>query len=245
MLIAMVLWRLIGIGNDLIEKAARIDSIPIAGSMSLTASFVGKQFDHRFSESETTECEILGTKNIGKSQCEGRLISNVEQSKHHTSVRCILNGVIECDNTGKNGPAQIDSKTSTTFSAVKIVSFDGERFSTRPVELEVATALSITKVDTRLTGIKGVLVRRLAYAKAESTKQEAQAIAEALTKKRLAERIDDEFDIQLSNVNLALDVFRMSLLLTINREIRISTRCIDKDLEVAVVLVKSNQPWPK
>jgi hypothetical protein len=244
MLVGIVWWRLSELGNDQIGKAERIDSIPIAGSIWLTASFVGKQLDHRFSESEAIECEILGTKIAGKSQCTGSLVSNVEQAKQHASVRCILKGTIECDNAGKNGPAHIDSKTSTSFKAVKIVSFDGVRFNTRPVELEVETALSITKIDTRLTGIKGVLVKRLAYAKAESTKQEVKTIAEALTKKRLAERIDDEVESQLSNVNFALDVVRSSLLFTMNRELRISTRCIENDLEVKIVLLKPGQQFP-
>ena len=203
--VAIFMWRLAGIGGNEIAELKQNDQRPIGRStIWLPATLVSTQFDQTVSEEEFVECEILGTKISGVSRCTGSLVSIIEGAQGHTDIRCVLKGVIESENSGTNGPAKIDSTTSTSFAAIKIVRFDGLRFTTWPVELDVTTSMAITKVDTQLRGSKGVVVKRVASVRAEATKEEVRAIAEELTKRRLAEKIDREFERQLSQVNRAI-----------------------------------------
>jgi len=152
-----------------------------------------------------------------------------------------MKGVIESENTGTNGPVKINSTTSTSFTAIKIVRFDGVQLTTSPVKLDTITSLTITKVGTHLEGMKGVLVKRVAMVRAEATKEEVRGIAEELTKKSLSEKIEREFEKQLFHVNVTLRVCRQSLVKIGNRELQITTRCIDKEnLEVGIALVTSD-----
>ncbi len=230
------IWQLAGQGTQEIGKTDQMSPSAVASSFRLKSDFVETQFDQRFSNDEDVKCEILGTKIVGVSQTKGSLVAKIEQADGNARVQCTLKGLIECENKGKNGPAQIDSQTTSSFTAVKVVSFDGQRFTSRPTELHLETVVLITKVDTNLTGLKGVLVRRVASVQAEATKEEVRNIAEEMTKKRLVEKIDSEFESQLAPINSALQFCRSCFLSLGNREVQISTRSIDKDIEVAIVL---------
>ncbi len=205
--VAILMWRLAGMGGNDIAERKQNDQSPIGiSSIWLPATFVSRQFDQTVSKEEFVECEILGTKITGVSRCTGSLVSSIQGAQGHADIRCVLKGVIDSENSGTNGPAKIDSTSSSSFAAVKIVRFDGIRFTTWPVELDVTTSMAITKVDTQLRGSKGVVVKRVASVMAEATKEEARAIVEELTKKRLAEKIDREFERQLSQVNRAINL---------------------------------------
>ena len=207
----------------------------------LPATLVRSQIDQSVSEQEVVECEILGTKIVGVSRCKGTLVSNVDTGQGGAEIRCVLKGVIESENVGTNGPAKINSTTSTSFTAVKIVKFDGFQLTATPVELNVETTLAITGVETHLAGAKGVLVKRVAASRAQATKEEIRAVAEEMTKQKLGNKIDKAFEQQLSRVNLALKVCRHSLATFGNRELLILTRFSDQsNLEVGLGLMASN-----
>ena len=205
----------------------------------LPATVVSTQIDQSVSDQEIVQCEILGTKISGVSRCIGSLVSSIDAAQGRAEIRCVLEGTIESANTGTNGPAKIKSKTTTSFTAVKIVQFDGFQLTASPVELGTKTTLTITDVDTHLEGTKGVLVKRIAMVRAETTKEEVRTVVEEMTKKRLSEKIELEFEKQLSRANLALKVCHHCLERIGNRELRISTRQRDKaNLEVGIALAR-------
>ena len=242
--IAVILvWRLAILGQNPIAGLEHCDQNLIEGAtVWLPATLISRQIDQQFSEEEFVECEILGTKITGVSRCNGRLVTNMDAAQGRAEIRCVLKGVIESENTGTNGPAKIDSTTSTSFTAIKIVKFDGVQLTTSPVKLEIKTSLTMTNVGTHLEGMKAVLVKRIATARLEATKEEVRGVAEELTKKRLSEKIECEFEQQLSKVNLALKVCRQSLVKIGNRELQISTRQINEEtLEFGIKLVTSVQ----
>ena len=238
--VAMLLWQLTGAGREIVEIERSDQGLIGRSTIWLPATFVSMQFDQAVSKVEVVECEILGTTITGVSRFKGRLVSSIEGAQGHADIRCVLKGMIESEDIGTNGPAIITSSTSSSFAAIKILRFDGVGFTTWPVELNVATRLAIKNVDTHLKGIKGVVVKRIASARAEATQEEARGIAEKLTKNRLAERIDCEFERQLSQVNQVLTLGRASLVFIGIRDIRIATRRVEKRLEVGLVLATTN-----
>lgn len=238
--VAISMWRFAVLSGGEIADLEHRDRFAFERStIWLPAKFVSTQFDQSVSKEEIVHCEILGTKITGVSRCTGCLVSSIEGGKGSADIRCVLKGTIECDNMGRNGPANIDSTTSTSFSAIKIVRFDGIQLTTWPTELNVTTTLKITNVDTHLKGVKGIVVKRIAVDRVEATKEEVRAIAETLTKKRPAEKIDGEFERQLSHVNLAIKVCRTALAQIANREIQILTRISKENSEVGIALVTS------
>jgi len=242
-IVVVLVWRLTLLGQNPIAELEHRDRNLIDGStIWLPAALVSRQIDQQVSEEEFVRCEILGTKITGVSRCNGSLVSNIDAAQGRAEIHCVLNGVIESESTGTNGPAKINSTSSTSFTAIKIVKFDGVQLTTSPVKLDTETSLRITNVDTHLEGMKGVLVKRIATARAEATKEEVRGVADELTKKRLSEKIEHEFEKQLSQVNLALKVCRHSLVRIGNRELQISTRCINKaTLEFGIALVAAEQ----
>ncbi len=239
--VAVLLWRLTGMSPEIVELEQSERSSIERSTIWLPATIVSMQFDQDVSKEEVVECEILGTTISGVSRCNGILVSSIEGAQGHADIRCVLKGMIESEDIGTNGPAIITSSTSSSFVAIKTLRFDGVVFTTWPTELNVATRLEITKVDTHLKGIKGVVVKRIASARAEATQEEARGIAEKLTKNRLAERIDCEFERQLSQVNRVLTLGRASLVFIGVRDIRIATRHVEKRLEVGLVLATTSR----
>jgi len=236
-------WRLAILGQNPIPGPEHCDRDLIEGAtIWLPATLISRQIDQQFLEEEFVECEILGTKITGVSRCNGSLVSNMDAAQGRTEIRCVLTGVIGSENLGTNGPAKINSTTSTTFTAIKIVKFDGVQLTTLPVKLETKTSLTMTNVSTHLEGMKAVLVKRIATARVEATKEEVRSVAEELTKKRLSEKIERKFEQQLSRVNLALKICRQSLVKIGNRELQILTRHIDEaTLEFGIKLVTPDQ----
>lgn len=242
--VAVLMWRFTGAaGNDIAEPPPNNQSSITASTFWIPATFVRTKFDQPVYQEEVGECEILGTKITGDSRCSGSVVSSIEGGQRHVDVRSVVKGVIESENMGMNGPAKIDSITSTTFTATKIVRFEGMRLTTWPVEVTVETNLTITNIDTHLKGTKGVLVKRIAFVRAEDTKEEVRAIAETITKKRLAEKIDGEFDRQLTRANLLIQLCRGPIVQIGKRDIQISTRGIENNLEVGIVLVTAEEDY--
>ena len=240
--VMITLCRMLGTGENANSNPNLGDQRAIVDStLWLPATFAIAHFDQNVSEQEVVECEILGTKIVGISTCEGKLVAEVDAESGCVEVRCLFQGVIESVNTGTNGPVTIESTTSTSFSAVKTLEFDGLLFTTLPVELEAKTTIKILRVDTHLTGTKGMLVKRIAANRAEASREEVRGIAEELTKKRLCEKIDKAFERQLSRMNFAMNVCRYSVVRIGSHQLRISTRCIDKsNLEVGFTLMTAN-----
>ncbi len=234
------IWRILICGDDSFAELKNRDRTTIEGAaIWLPATVVSTQIDQSVSDQETVQCEILGTKISGVSRCIGSLVSSIDATQGRAEIRCVLEGTIESANTGTNGPAKIKSKTTTSFTAVKIVQFDGFQLTTSPVELESKTTLTITDVDTHLEGTKGILVKRIAMVRAETTKEEVKTVVEEMTKRRLSEKIELEFEKQLSRANLALKVCHRCLVRIGNRELSISTHWRDEEnLEVGIVLAR-------
>ena len=129
--VAILLLRLVGLGENALAQLEPSD--PTAGSIIwLPATLVSTQIDQNVSEQEIVQCEILGTKITGVSRCIGSLVSNIDAAQGRAEIRCVLEGVIETQSTGTNGPAKIISTSSTSFTAIKIVKFDGVQLTTSP-----------------------------------------------------------------------------------------------------------------
>lgn len=241
-MVAITFCRFLGIAENAISDIdPRTQNANEQTTIWLPATLVKSQIDQSVSEQEVVECEIFGTKIIGVSRCKGTLVSNVEAGQGRAEIRCVLKGVIESENVGTNGPAKINSTTSTSFTAVKILKFDGLQLASTPVELNVETTLAITGVETHLAGAKGVLVKRVAASRTQATKEEVRAASEEMTKRKLGNKIDKAFEKQLSRVNLVLKVCRHALATFGNRELLILTRFSDQsNVEFGLGLMASN-----
>lgn len=236
-LLGVSVWRCAGAGSPASIEWNREHSVNTHQLIVwIPDRWIRNQFDQRVSKREKVACEILGTRITGMSQCTAQLVSMVAAGEGHAAVCCQLEGRIESKNSGVNGPAIIESTTSTSFQATKWVRFDGTQFTAGPLDLQVQLSMEITKVDTELRGIKGAIVRRVAASQAEGTREEARAIAEAKTKECLAHMMDQEFDRQITWSNSVVRLFRGLLEQLGDGEIRVVTRPKNEQVEVGLAM---------
>ena len=119
-------------------------------------------------------------------------------------LRCRISGKISSSTCGINGPAVIQAQANSNYVAYKYAIFDGHRFTTTPATVQVTTCLKVEGIASRLPGLRGRLVRRVASRKAIESHDQAEAITANLTAEELCKKIDIDFDERIQSLNQKL-----------------------------------------
>lgn len=171
----------------------------------IPASIISKSVDREFQHTTPIQREILGTRSAGVAKCQGAVTSELVEHSKGAELRCRISGTISSITCGVNGPAVIQAQANSNFVAYKYAIFDGHRFTTTPATVHVTTQLKVNGIASRLPGLRGRLVRRVASRKAIESHDQAEAITANLTAGELCSKIDVDFDERIQSLNQKLE----------------------------------------
>ncbi len=192
------------------ELSSNLKASQVAAVIRIPASTIAKSLNRDFHNAEHVQREILGTRSQGQAVCHGFVTCTLEDNAQGAAFCCRIEGTVDSDTCGTNGPAIIHSKAKTNYVALKRIFFTGTHFLSAPTTVNLNTQLHITGIDSNLPALRGRIVKRVATSRAQESHAQAQAITAVITRDELSSRMDREFDTRLNDLNRNL-TSRLSL----------------------------------
>lgn len=154
---------------------------------------------------------ILGTSVFGTAQVNGepgiKLTNCADKAKFWITLR----GTVNSRTTGYNGPAVIYSRSITTFTATRLVTFEPDKgFTGSPAQVNTSTRTIIDGIGSTRGGLIGRIVRRRA-SRMEASQHD---LVQEIVRQRVASRIRNTFhkqsDLRLAKMNEAVDLRKLA-----------------------------------
>jgi hypothetical protein len=156
---------------------------------------------------------VFGTRARGMAHTVGRADVDTKPDSDDAAFNVKISGTTTARTVGTNGPAIIHSRSVTTWSARKIVRFDGDEFTTTPATITSTTQIYPQGATSTLPGLRGRIVSRVATRKAREYNSSAERIANRDTERRVLADVDRVIDGQISKLNERIESRPMMALL--------------------------------
>ncbi len=144
---------------------------------------------------------ILGTRARGTAHTKGRADVNTKPAKDDAAFYVRISGSTTSRTVGHNGPAIIHSHSVTTWTAQKIVRFDGGEFVTSPATITSKTNITPLGADSSLPGLRGRLVTRIATRRAIELNCTAERLSGNQTEAQVLADVNRIVDGRLKKLN--------------------------------------------
>ncbi len=167
----------------------------------IPAAMIVESINRDYSHTAPIDRTVLGTHSRGQAVCDGQVRCTLTEKANGLELQCWISGQVTSVTCGTNGPATIQSKSTTWYTANKPIFFDGLRFSSQPVSLNARSALAITGIGSTAPRLRGRIVRRVAASRATESQPQAEEITRLLTEQELRQKIDLEFDSRIAALN--------------------------------------------
>lgn len=148
---------------------------------------------------------ILGTSIRGTGATSGALTVSTLPSLGQAKLLFRLSGSTRSNTTGVNGPVQIRSVGTTSFSATKVVEIADHRFSVMPADATATTSTRTQSVSKIGGGLGSRLIERIARQRVAEQKSRADAIASDHAESRVEARLDEQLDSQIATARRRYD----------------------------------------
>lgn len=145
-----------------------------------------------------TDC-ILGTSIRGTGATNGLLTVATLPSAGRAQLLFRLSGSNRSNTVGVNGPVQIRSVGTTTFSASKLVTLSDDRFDVSPASANATTRTRTTNVSKIGGGLGSRLIERIARQRVAEQKSQAEAIASDHAEVRVKNRLNEELGLRIAD----------------------------------------------
>ncbi len=153
-------------------------------------------------EQTIVEDVILGTPVSGMAHTIGQPRIDLVPHESQAAFDVVMEGTTVSRTTGRNGPAVIHSRSTTRFRAVKQVRFSPQKgFHSLPANVSTNTHLATENVASTRGGLIGRIVRRRAWQEVRAKHSQAQAIADAKARNRVAGVLDAQIEEGLAKLN--------------------------------------------
>lgn len=145
---------------------------------------------------------VLGTTIKGTAKTTAKCALQPCEAETSHGLRIVISGISVTNSEGRNGPAIIDSTTTTQFTAVAPLLFDAAKGITAgEITVEADTETKTNDIRSTQGGIAGTVVKKLAAKKIEQSREEARGIAKELAVKRITRAIREEVAARVAAIN--------------------------------------------
>jgi hypothetical protein len=152
---------------------------------------------------------VLGSHVVGTSHTRGNVRVDLSHADHNAAFYVVFSGQTRTRTVGHNGPALIDSRTETQFTAARRVTFTPlEGFKSEPTSLRSSTRLIIEGARSTRPGLRGRIVRRVALRRARETHAQAENIAYNDSHREIQYAFDRSLDARVARLNKRTEVIR-------------------------------------
>ena len=189
------------------SEEVEVPQIELRGVMILRVSerYLEELFARDINKRTPVTRVVLGTHATGTAHTKGRADVDTKADQDNASFNVKISGSTDSRTVGRNGPAIIHSRSITTWTAKKIVRFDGEEFVTTPGTIESSTKIIPLGADSTLPGIRGRLVSRIATRRAIECNSTAERISGEHTDKQVLADVDRIVDQQIAKLNKRIE----------------------------------------
>lgn len=143
---------------------------------------------------------ILGTTITGKAHTSGTADLVLESDSHQARARVTFVGTAESRTEGRNGPVILYSDGHTEFEASKQLVWDSSGFRTLPATSTAQMVSATTSIESTLPGLRGRIVERVAWKRADETRPQVEAIAARHAEERINRALDQRVELSVATV---------------------------------------------
>jgi len=147
----------------------------------------------RVEEARPVNRVVLGTPAKGTCVTAGTIKVDAKSENNAAAFVVSFQGRARSRTSGVNGPARIFSHTDTDFVVTRTVSFSPQGFESHRTQVRQSTRLAIDDIQINQRGLRGAIVRRVAWKRA----RESQAAAEQEIARMVHNDLKTEFDRHL------------------------------------------------
>lgn len=214
--------------------------IVVRVSKDAVAPIADKQIDR------TTPVEdvILGTRVRGQARTTGKPSVKFLEDPNQATFAVAINGATVSRTVGRNGPAIIQSRVDTHFSATTKIRFEpGKGFVAQPAKIATNTRMTNEGIGSRRGGLIGWVVRRRASREVAASRGEVEAIARQKAERRITAAFDEYLQARLAKLNELTDIKpAIALLMGGDRQPEFATRTTRDFVEIALSSVGMSMP---
>jgi hypothetical protein len=163
---------------------------------------IGDIQEQEFKSERKVSDTMLGTKIKGVSKTSAKCALEPCKEGAMSSLRLVVTGTSVTDTEGRNGPAIIESTTTTEFTATAPLHFSPEDgFTAGDVQVDADSKTKTNKVRSSQGGIAGSFVKKFAEKKIKESLPEAQKLSRELAIQRISSEVAAELKTRLEKVN--------------------------------------------
>jgi hypothetical protein len=187
---------------------------------------------------------VLGTHVRGKARTTGQPSVKFVEDPNQATFAVAINGATVSRTIGRNGPAIIQSRVDTHFTATTQIRFEpGRGFVAQPAKIATTTRMTNEGIGSRRGGLIGWIVRRRASREVAASRGEVEAIARQKAERRITAAFDEYLQVRLARLNAMTDVKpAIALLLGGDQQPQFVTRTTRDFVEIA--LSSAGAPMP-
>lgn len=183
------------------ESAAATPSLRGVVVLRVSEKYLEELFARDIDKRTPVTRVVLGTRARGTAHTSGRADVDTKPDRDDAAFYVRINGHTHARTVGRNGPAIIHSCSYTSWTAQKIIRFDGEKFVTSPATISSQTRITPLGAGSVLPGLRGRIVSRVASRRAVEANSTAERITGQNTDKRVQSDVDRVVDSQIQKLN--------------------------------------------
>lgn len=152
---------------------------------------------------------VLGSHVTGTSRTIGQVNVDVNAGEDHATFAVAFAGRTQTRTVGRSGPACIYSHGQTDFTVRRRVAFSPvEGFWSEPTVVQSRTRIVLDGVEATKPGLRGRIIRRVAWRRANEMRAASEAIAYRDTRRDLQTAFDRSLDARVARMNERMNTAR-------------------------------------
>jgi hypothetical protein len=145
---------------------------------------------------------ILGVRMIGEAYVTGQPKVKVVDDPNDAAFSVMVTGTISTRTTGRKGPVQIYSRSTTQFIATKRVVFQPDHgFIGEKAEIAARTSSQPERIVPIRGGILGRAIERRAWVRAAQSNEQVSQIVQTIAEEKIFKAFDRLLEAHLARVN--------------------------------------------
>ncbi|MGD9632632.1 MAG: hypothetical protein AB7G28_07790 [Pirellulales bacterium] len=170
----------------------------------VSQEYLSRRFERNVNRTKPVVDHILGTSIRGKSLTRGTTRLVLVPNADHFEAEIEFVGTVASKTRGTNGPAILHYQSNSTFRATKRIMLDAGGIATAPARATAKTQLQPRSIQSRMGGLAGMIVERVARRRVAETRSQANAIASDHTAHIVAGDLDRGLEKSIGDLAAAL-----------------------------------------
>ena len=168
----------------------------------IDSDLLAPMIEHPIEEIQAVDEVILGVRCIGHAHVTGLPKMTLVDDADSAAFSVTITGTIQSRTTGRNGPVQIHSRSTTQFTATKRVAFHpGRGFVGEAAEIVARTSSQPEGIVPNRHGILGRAIEQRAWNRVAQSRAQVNQVVQEKAEAKIREAFDRLLEARLARVN--------------------------------------------